>query len=165
MALCFEELHAGNEKRIGAMSALADLIWTEYYEPFLPEGQTGYMIGLFLSPEAIGKQLKERKQWFFVRFGGEDIGFISFYPIEGAMYLSKLYLRADMRGRGFAREIVDFVRSEALKRGLHAIELNVNKYNVTTAIYEKLGFVRVRSEINDIGSGYVMDDYVYRMSF
>jgi hypothetical protein len=28
-------------------------------------------------------------------------------------------------------------------------------------IYEKLGFVRVRDEKNDIGHGYYMDDFVY----
>lgn len=165
MKLIFEELRAEDDKRICEMSALAKLIWKEYYEPILPEGQTDYMLGLFLSPEAIKKQSEENKRWFFVRYDGEDIGFISFYPIGDAMYLSKFYLRADMRGRGFAHEIIGFVREETQKLGLDAVELNVNKYNITTAIYEKLGFVRIRSEVNDIGHGFVMDDYVYRLTF
>jgi len=32
-------------------------------------------------------------------------------------------------------------------------------------IYEKLGFKILRSEKNDIGQGYYMDDYVYRLEF
>ena len=163
MELQFEELRAGEAKRIGEIAALAKLIWKEYYDPLLVDGQNDYMIALFLSPEAIGEQLEERKRWFFVRYGGEDIGFICFYPIEGAMYLSKFYLRADMRGRGFGRGIINFVADEAKRCGMNAIELNVNKYNATTTIYEKLGFVRIRSEKNDIGHGYYMDDYVYRL--
>ena len=163
MDVSFEELRAGDEKRIGDMAALAKLIWKEYYEPLLADGQTDYMIGLFLTPGAIGEQLLEGKRWYFVRFGGEDIGFMCFYPQDGCLYLSKFYLRADMRGRGFAHQIVGFVREAAKEYGKNAVELNVNKYNITTAIYEKLGFVRIRSEVNDIGNGYVMDDYVYRL--
>ena len=165
MSLQFEELRADDEKRIGEMSALAGQIWKEYYDPLLVDGQNDYMIALFLSPEAIDEQLSKGKQWFFVRNEGEDIGFICFYPIDGAMYLSKFYLRADMRGRGFGREIIGFVVEKSKMIGMNAVELNVNKYNITTAIYEKLGFVRIRSEKNDIGSGYHMDDYVYRLEF
>ena len=43
------------------------------------------------------------------------------------------------------------------------MELNVNKHNDTIRIYEKMGFRLLRSEKNDIGSGYYMDDYVYRL--
>ena len=163
MELRFEELRASDAARIKEMSALAEEIWKEYYEPLLAEGQTDYMIGLFLTPEAIEAQIRENKKYFFVRYEGEDIGFISFYPHEDYMYLSKFYLRADMRGKGFARKIIGFVADAAKQLGFDAIELNVNKYNVTTEIYEKLGFVCIRSEINDIGHGYVMDDYVYRL--
>ena len=38
----------------------------------------------------------------------------------------------------------------------------MNKYNADTiAVYEKLGFELLRSEVTDIGNGYVMDDFVY----
>ena len=49
--------------------------------------------------------------------------------------------------------------------GFDSIELNVNKNNETTGIYEKLGFKRIRSEVIDIGKGFVMDDYVYELRF
>ena len=81
------------------------------------------------------------------------------------MYLSKLYLRADMRGRGFARDMLAYVKEQAENAGLNAIELNVNKYNKTIEVYEKLGFIRIGDEKNDIGSGFYMDDYVYRLDW
>ena len=60
--------------------------------------------------------------------------------------------------------MLDFLREEARREGLSAIELNVNKYNDHSIfVYEKLGFVRIRAEMNDIGSGYYMDDFVYRL--
>ncbi len=69
------------------------------------------------------------------------------------------------RGKGYARQMLSFVREKAQEAGFSAIELNVNKNNSAVYAYEKLGFVRVGSEKNDIGSGYYMDDYVYRLTF
>ena len=48
---------------------------------------------------------------------------------------------------------------------MSAIELNVNRFNPSIAVYEHLGMRRIRAEKNDIGSGYYMDDYVYRLDF
>lgn len=164
MELRFKELFAGDTSGIGRMSALAGGIVKEYYDPLLGAAQNDYMIVMFQSARSIAAQLGEGKRYFFVQYDGEDIGFFCFYPHDDAMYLSKLYLRADMRGRGFARPMIDFIGEEAKKVGLYAIELNVNKGNVSKNIYEKLGFVRIRSEKNDIGQGYYMDDYVYRLT-
>lgn len=163
MNLEFEKLTAGDTVRIAQMSELASAIVKEYYDPLLGAAQNDYMIEMFQSAASIAQQLDEGKQYYFVQYSGEDIGFFCFYPHDDAMYLSKLYLRADMRGKGFARPILELIGEESKKVGLNAIELNVNKNNQTKFIYEKLGFVRVRSEKNDIGSGYYMDDYVYRL--
>lgn len=55
----------------------------------------------------------------------------------------------------------NFAAAEANAAGLPAIFLNVNRDNAQViAIYEHLGFVRVREEKNDIGGGFFMDDYV-----
>ena len=163
MELRFQELAAGDTAGIERMSALASGIVKEYYDPLLGAEQNDYMIEMFQSARSIAGQLDEGKRYFFVRLADEDIGFFCFYPHDDAMYLSKFYLRADMRGRGFAREMIRFIGEEAKKRGLYAIELNVNKDNATKYIYEKLGFVCIRSEKNDIGHGFYMDDYVYRL--
>jgi RimJ/RimL family protein N-acetyltransferase len=43
---------------------------------------------------------------------------------------------------------------------LNKIALTVNKNNVNSIkAYEKMGFKNVGSVVQDIGSGYVMDDY------
>ena len=59
----------------------------------------------------------------------------------------------------------DFVIQAAVNAGLSHIELNVYKHNdATLAAYEALGFTRLRAEANDIGNGFVMDDYVYGLT-
>jgi len=62
-----------------------------------------------------------------------------------------------------SRKMLAFVRSKTIEEGLHAIELNVNRHNMAVQVYEKLGFHVIREEMNDIGNGYYMDDYVLRM--
>ena len=163
--LSFDELDPTDEEQIADMSGLATGIIREYYDPLLGTEQNDYMIEMFQSVRAIKEQLARGYTYVFVKANGEPVGFMAFYPRGDAMYLSKLYLRADMRGRGFARDMLGCVRQQAERSGLHAIELNVNKHNKTTEIYDKLGFTRIRDEKNDIGSGFYMDDYVYRLEW
>lgn len=58
--------------------------------------------------------------------------------------------------------MLNFVIKKTKEAGFSSIVLNVNKYNSAVNVYEKLGFIKIREEKNDIGSGYYMDDYVYQ---
>ena len=147
------------------LSRLATAIIREYYDPLLGREQNDYMIDLFQSERAIREQLSKGYHYYIPREAGRELGFLAFYPRGDALYLSKWYLKKEERGRGLARPMLAFLREEAEKEGLSAVELNVNKYNPTVKIYERLGFRRVRSEKNDIGGGFFMDDFVYRLEF
>ena len=46
------------------------------------------------------------------------------------------------------------------KEGATKLQLQVNRDNKAKYFYEKLGFEVVRTQVFDIGQGYVMDDYV-----
>ena len=81
------------------------------------------------------------------------------------MYLSKFYLYKSERGKGYSHDMMTFVITNAKELKLNGIELNVNKHNSACRAYESLGFKIVRSEKNDIGNGFYMDDYVYRLDF
>ena len=121
------------------------------------------MLRMFQSVEAIRGQLEHGCRYFFVSEAGRRIGFLAFYPKENCMYLSKFYLYKAERGRGCSRQMLDFVIRNAGEAGLPAIELNVNKNNSACRAYEHLGFRVVRREKNDIGQGFYMDDFVYRL--
>ncbi len=161
----FTRITGDEPEKIAHLSLLASSIIREYYDPLLGRAQNDYMIEMFQSERAIREQLAGGYRYYVPREGGRELGFLAFYPREDALYLSKWYLKKEERGKGYARPMLDFLREEARKEGLSAVELNVNKYNPTVAIYEKLGFRRVRSEKNDIGAGFYMDDYVYRLTF
>ena len=159
----FRELFADEEEKIREMSQMASAIVKEHYDPIIGPGQNDYMIRKFQSVEAIREQLAQGYRYFFVTREGKNIGFMAFYPRGSAMYLSKFYLYRHERGKGFSRKMMAHVAQEARKAGLKTIELNVNKHNSARSAYEKLGFKVIRTEKNDIGHGFFMDDYVYSL--
>ena len=159
----FQIVTGEDEKAVGALSELATAILREYYDPIVGVEQNSYMLEKFQSVPALQEQLDHGYRYYFAADGGRRLGFVGFYPRGDALYLSKFYLHRDARGRGYGREMLDFVCAAAREAGLSAVELNVNKHNDTIRIYERMGFRLLRSEKNDIGSGYYMDDYVYRL--
>ena len=161
--MTFELLPLSDERGILEMSEMATEIVREHFDPIVGKAQNDYMIGRFQTPEAIRDQLAHGYRYYFVLEEGRGIGFLAFYPREDCMYLSKFYLYKEERGKGYSRTMRDFVVRKAREASLSAIELNVNRDNSAVFAYEKLGFRRVRSEINDIGEGWFMDDYVYRL--
>lgn len=161
----YTELYINDEKGINAMSAMATEIVREHYDPIIGKEQNDYMLAMFQSVDAIRSQLECGYRYFFVKDGERILGFFAFYPRGDAMYLSKFYLYKNERGKGYSRQMLEYIKSETKKEGLSGIELNVNRGNPSCKIYESLGLKIIRSEKNDIGNGFYMDDYVYRIDF
>lgn len=157
------KLTPADDSLITDLSALASAIWKEHYDPIIGAEQNDYMIAKFLSPSAIKEQLGDNISYFLVcTDAGRPAGFIAVYPRDNELYLSKLYLHKSQRGQGIARDMLEFIKNEAKKINASSVTLNVNKHNtLAIAVYEKLGFQRIRCEKIDIGSGWYMDDYVY----
>ncbi len=163
--MTFEKLNCDNEQDIVEMSQLATSIVREYYDPLLGTEQNDYMLDMFQSVHGIKEQLEHNCQYYFVVDDDNNkIGFFAYYIREDELYLSKLYLIKNQRGKGYSKAILKFLINDAKANGKNIITLNVNKYNKSVQIYEKLGFKRIRAEVNDIGNGYYMDDFVYSYS-
>jgi GNAT superfamily N-acetyltransferase len=162
----FELMIKDYEQEIKEMSEMATAILRDYYDPIIGKEQNDYMLEMFQSEDAIREQLDHGYRYYFVRDeDGKDLGFVAFYLRENALYLSKFYLYKDQRGKGYARTILEFLKTQAKELDRNRIELNVNRNNDTRFIYEKLGFTVAWEEKNDIGNGFYMDDYVYALEF
>ena len=73
------------------------------------------------------------------------------------MFLSKLYIKKEFRHKGYGALAFDKIKSLGYPR----IRLTVNKNNKNTInAYLKYGFKTVDEDVTDIGSGFVMDDYI-----
>lgn len=174
MALIFEKLKSVDKEKISQMAEFAGSIFFEYYDSYLPAGQAEYMKNKFLSEKAIAEKISENHdpkvnfEFAVDETTGEKTGFICYWiqkdeDGKNECYLDKYYLSSQFRGKGFGKQMMDHLKIFCVENQLKQISLNVNKYNKTVAIYEKLGFKNIRSEVNDIGNGYVMDDFVMRL--
>ena len=161
----FIKLDPADKDAIKEMSVMATAIVREHYDPIIGKEQNDYMLKMFQSEEAIAEQLGHGYNYCFVKEGGRNAGFMAYYKRENALYLSKFYLYKDMRGKGFSRTMMEYLKTKAKELGLNRIELNVNKNNDSKYVYEKLGFTVAWLEKNDIGNGFYMDDYVYALEF
>lgn len=148
------------------IAQLADIIWREYYTPILGDDQVTYMLTHLQSEAKITQSIADRTaEYFIVEVGLIDSGYVAIEWHEDALFLSKLYLLKEMRGQGHASMILQQLMEMAKNRHRRAIELTVNKYNdAAIAFYEKKGFERIDAVVSGIGGGYVMDDFIYRLS-
>lgn len=158
----FTELERDNGQ-IAEMSAMATEIVREHFDPIIGKAQNDYMIGKFQSEAAIQEMLEHGYRYFFVEEAGRRVGFLTVCPKADVLYLSKFYLYKGERGKGYAHKMLDFVVEKAREYGLPAVELNVNRNNDAILAYDKMGFYVAREEKNDIGQGFYMDDFVYRL--
>src|SRR5262249_37745875 len=109
-------------------------------------------------------QIANGYEYFMIRLDARPVGYIAVEVkrAERELFLSKFYLLSSTRGTGLGRQAMDFVVELARLRELESVWLTVNKGNPSVQIYEKLGFLKEKSIVMDIGAGFVMDDFVMR---
>jgi ribosomal protein S18 acetylase RimI-like enzyme len=123
------------------------------------------MLDRMYGPEAILADMEAGTHYQVFYAEGTPAGYLAFGLDPGpTLRLDKLYLRARFRGRGLGQRMLEHVRNEAGRRGAREITLRVNKRNAAAlAAYGRFGFERIGELTEDIGGGYVMDDYVLRL--
>lgn len=147
---------------IKRLASLAKSIWEEYFVCILTNQQISYMIEKFQSETALKEYitLKGYEYYFICNENGE-IGYFGIHDEGESLFLSKLYLKEDMRGKGIASNAFTFIEDICKIRGIKSIWLTVNKYNThSIAVYNAKGFKIIDSEVTPIGNGFVMDDYI-----
>ena len=143
-----------------AVEALAFPIWREHYTPIISAAQVEYMLQKFQTAAAVKKQLAQGFLYFLLQLPeAGSMGFLAVKPESGELYLDKLYLLKEHRGKGHAREVLRFLTGMAREKGLSRITLAVNKRNPAVKVYEALGFRNAGPVVTDIGEGFLMDDF------
>ena len=150
-----------NEELVLSLSAVADDIWRQHYTPIIGEAQVDYMLEKFLSPEALVEQINAGYEYFLFSYEYTFAGFAGIHEEDNKLFLSKLYVHEDFRGKGIGSYMFQKFIEICKLRDLKTIWLTCNRHNTESlAVYEHLGFKKVREEVADIGNGFVMDDYI-----
>lgn len=163
MTLAFEAVKSSDD--CARLAALADEIWHEYWPAFIGNAQTDYMVEHFQSRSAIERDIREHayEYWFLHAEDGRCVGYTGgcVEPETNRFFISKIYLLANERGKGFARRVVEFYENLCRTRELSALYLTVNKHNTLgVRAYRGTGFTVIDSVETDIGEGFIMDDYI-----
>lgn len=150
---------------IKEVAQLAKRIWNQHYVPIIGQAQVDYMVDKFQSERAIAQQIAEEEYEYYLILGdNKPVGYLGLRLQDNELFLSKYYVMKTMRGKGFGRIAMNFIIEHAQQNQAEAITLTVNKENTNSiAAYEKMGFINVGPVVGDIGNGYVMDDYAFRL--
>lgn len=158
----------GTEEQIEQLAAMADEIWHEYWPALIGKEQTDYMVEQFQSFMALIRDIRngEYEYWFLVDDESGEDRFVGYTggKVEretNRFFISKIYLYAAERGKGYASRVIRFYERLCGMRDLDAMYLTVNKHNdIAIRAYEAKGFKTIEASETDIGSGFIMDDFI-----
>lgn len=152
------------KEQVEELAILAADIWQEHYSSILAMEQIDYMVDKFQSVSAIVNQIDNQEyQYYVMSMKNTIIGYCAI--IEEAekksLFLSKIYIHKRYRGNGYANLAFEFLVKLCKEKEYRKIWLTVNRFNETSIqVYEKKGFIKSRTQVADIGNGFVMDDYI-----
>ena len=146
---------------------LTKKIWPVAYGEILSKAQLDYMIDKFYNETALIELMQKGHVFYLAQDNNDNyLGFVS-YEINSEpnkTKIHKIYVLPETQGTGLGKQFFELVKQKANENHQKAIFLNVNKYNKAIHFYTKLGFIKVKDEVIDIGEGYVMDDYVMEVT-
>lgn len=156
--------NAATDDDLAVINRLGSEIMHRTFDSITPEGQTDYMVNLFLTGYSIRQNVKNSGYVYkIVQMNGEDAGFFAYCPARyydpkyaDGTFLSKLYLNDCARGKRISSKIF-----ASLPRPVY---LTVRKDNLQAVnVYKHCGFKIVESVVKEIGQGYVMDDFIMKL--
>lgn len=132
-------------------------IWLECYEGIVERAHTEMLIEKYFEYENILEFKAKGMVYEYILSNNEKAGFIAYFINPEYLYLDKLYLSKEYRGRHISKSVFDYL-TESFKL---PIRLNVNQGNTgALAAYKANGFKIIKTEELPQKGGFVNVDYV-----
>lgn len=147
---------------ITAVSKLAKQIWNNHYLSIIGQDQIDYMLLTFQSEQAIIKQLDDGFKYFLVKKQNQTAGYFAVTDNKksNTVQISKLYINSRFQNCGIGSAIISFIERSHINTLDLELWLTVNRENKQAIhFYQKEGFQKSGCIVQDIGQGFVMDDY------
>lgn len=151
---------------IPAIQELVERIWPQTYQAILSQEQISYMMDMMYNTNALTQHINELGHHYNLLLDDDIlIGFASYSHTDApeVYKLHRIYLDPAYQGKGAGKWLLNQVIGQVKAKGAHILELDVNRFNKARFFYEKQGFTIYKEKITDVGSGFVMDDYVMRL--
>jgi GNAT superfamily N-acetyltransferase len=150
-------------KGIQQVATLAHTIWWQHFPPIIGNAQVEYMVNKFQSIDALTQQIAEGWEYYIIRNKHQDLGYAGLVLDHktGRVQLSKLYVKQAARGKGAGVRLLKFIEHRYSSQGFQTLWLTVNRFNTDPIKwYKRRGFIIIDEIKMDIGSGFIMDDYI-----
>lgn len=160
-------IHVIQAEDIKVVASLAKEIWNDHYVEIIGQNQVDYMLNTVQSEAAITRQLAENYRYYFLKNEHLPTAYFAFKPNfnQSSAQISKLYVRKINQGCGLGRTIIAFIEDQCKQLGIGKLWLTVNRNNDGSIdFYKKVGFRIESCLVQDIGNGFVMDDYKMKKS-
>lgn len=148
---------------VKAIHLLAHKIWWPTYAKILEKEQIQFMLDLFYAEEKLKKQISNGQQSFILLTENEfPVAFAAFAADpenEETMILEKIYCLPETHGKGYGRQLLDFVATQARLAGKSILQLYVYRENKAKSFYEKMNFKVVKEVDRPLGE-YLLTDFV-----
>jgi ribosomal protein S18 acetylase RimI-like enzyme len=148
---------------IPEVQRLARVIWHAHYPGIISTEQIEYMLARGYATAALMDFVGKPDAGLLLAVAnGERVGFAAWYATTATeAKLDKLYVLPRCHGQGVGHALIEQVAARARAIGTSSLVLRVNKANTkAVAAYERNGFTVREAVVEDIGGGFVMDDYV-----
>jgi len=147
---------------VPAIVSLARTTWLDAYAKILSPEQIDYMLAQRYDHERLRHESMDPGKWLRqAHLDGVLAGFIACEIYQGEFKIDKLYIHPDMQRKGIGAVLIEHAAALARDRGFSAMILAVNKQNEQAIhAYTRFGFHVRDATVTDIGSGFVMDDFI-----
>lgn len=161
MNINFEQVITNEQIKV--LADTANIVWHEAFTNIITLSQIEYMIEKFQSFNALCEAInKNNYKYYLIKSDNIVMGYTGLHEENGKLFLSKLYILKEYRGKQVASKAFDFIEKFAKERNLKAVWLTVNRNNShAIEVYKHKGFIITRTQVADIGNGFVMDDYIF----
>ena len=147
---------------INTVSQLAGAIWRHHYKPIIGAAQVEYMLAHFQNPTSIESQISAGYLYYLLWRDEQPLAYFALLPAptDKSLHLSKLYVAPAQQGLGLGGYMLAFTERYCRQQGFNSIWLTVNRHNQTAIhFYLRQGFINTGTLVQDIGAGFVMDDF------
>lgn len=153
-----------DEHDVELVAALAREIWRAHYPGIISAAQIEYMLAQRYAPRVIRAELAQPDVWWYKLVERGSLVAYAALQLESAgsaLKIDKLYVHPLQQRSGCGGMLLAQAAATARAQGCSELVLAVNRNNAPAiAAYRKHGFAVREAAVNDIGGGFVMDDYI-----
>ena len=152
------------EKDRDTLSVLIHEIWPEVFIPIIGKAQVDYMLVHYQGKDIIASEIEKGKQYFFIEHDNAPVGYFAYTLEKERLYISKVYLKKECRGKGLSSKVFDHFEETARSNGKTKLFLRVNRNNKQAIdVYLHRGYVITQTIDEPLGD-FVLEDYAMELN-